>query len=418
MSVVINPNDHLKAFAYLNSIEQSVVDTYLLEREMSITYTENWRRLVTNDDSNIYRVTNINSSGPGSFLDGLTYNGDETRHIIFDVAGTIVLPEKWSYNSRNIVVHGDTSPGGICITGAPMAFVDCENLEFHHIMWCLDEAPNQRLAKVWNPIKITSHNKTCRNILFNHCSVFGGDDENNFGPSNHYERNVDLANDGVTVQNCIFGFGTRQWRGNHNFSLAVSFGRDMVIKNNLFLHNNRRSPQVYCPPGQCEEGGVIAGNVVYNYGSMAVGVIRGTFDVYDNTFIHGRNSKPNANFKPIKTTGTFQSPGDYSVLYIDNNKMYSRKRKFLGSDSEIFGHENSIPVSFRQRRNWHDESTLTSQTVINTAGTKFNHSLEQRCRNNVNSDGSTWIDTMSDIGGVPEIPFKDEIYMGDIEGVI
>lgn len=401
--MILNPNDYLYAFAYKNNIaEQRVVD-YLNEHELGEDRSDAWRSLIINDPDNVYRVYTLNPTGPGSILDALDYTGTATRHVIFDVSGTIKLTEKWARKVKNVIVHGDTSPGGICITGAPMAFVDCENLVFEHVMWCLDTAPTKQLSKVWNPIKVISLDETCRNVTFNHCSVFGGDDENNFGPSNHYDRNVDVANEGITVTNCIFGFGTRYWRGNHNFSLAVSFGRDMTIANNLFVHNNRRSPQVYCPPGDCDEGGVIAGNVVVNHGSMAVGVIRGTFDVYNNTFIQGRNSKPKANFKPIKTTGTFQADDEYSVLYIRNNHMFNRKRRHVGTDMQIFGHENKIPYVIKNRAAWGMVPTKSADATITSAGTKFNHALEQKCRWDARRDGQPWITTMADIGGVPEL---------------
>lgn len=420
MSFLINPNDHLKAFAYLNNIEQSVVDTYLLEREMSITYSKNWRGLVTNDPPNVYRVTTLDPQGSGSIFDALSYNGDETRHVVFDVAGTITLPERWWFKSRNIVVHGNTSPGGICLTGGTMAFVDCENLTFRDVMWCLDVAPNKKMAVSWNPVKVLSDEKTCRNVTFDHCAILGGDDENDFGPLNHQVLKTAVAADGVTVTNCIFGLGTRKWRKNHNFSLAVSYAKNVVIDGNLFAHNNRRNPQVYSPRSEQDQGGVISNNIVYNYGSMGVGVLFGTWDIVNNKFIHGRNSKPKSRggrgFPPIKTTKSFEDENDMSSLYLDGNTLTKRNGKLLGEDWDLYSHEDTSqlytrtgpsPAVYRS----HDE-------VLTSAGTCFQHDIERLLKKQSKTDQGTWVMTMEDVGGVPEIPFKDEIYTGDIEGVI
>ena len=416
MSFLINPNDHLRALAYLNGIDQGVVDTYLLDRDMQITYSDNWRGLVTNDPDYVYRVTTLDSQGPGSILDALSYNGDETRHVIFDVAGTITLPQRWWFKSKNIVVHGHTSPGGICLTGGTMAFVDCENLTFRDLMWCLDAAPNKKMAASWNPVKVLSDEKTCRNITFSHCAILGGDDENDFGPLNHQVVKNPVSSDGVIVTNCIFGLGTRKWRKNHNFSLAVSYAKNVVISGNLFAHNNRRNPQVYSPRGEQEQGGIISNNIVYNYGSMGVGVLFGTWDIINNKFIHGRNSKPNARggkgLPAIKTTQSFEDESDMSSLYLDGNYLVKRNGKVLGRDWDIYNHEDNSQLYTRTgpsiaKYRDHDE-------VLASAGTCFQHDIERMLKKQSKTDQGTWIMTMADVGGVPDIPFVDRIYTGDI----
>lgn len=399
--MIFNPQDHLRAFGHLYGLGKEHVDEYLTERDLDTVYGD-WYDLAVNDPDNVYRVTTLAPTGKGSILDALEYDGQEDRHVIFDVAGTITLPERWAYKSKNIIVHGNTSPGGICLTGGTMAFIDSSDLTFRHLMWCLDEAPTLQMSRSWNPVKVLSDEIPCTNIEFDHCAIFGGDDENDFGPLNHQNVKVPVSMDGINVTNCIFGLGTRRWRGNHNFSLAVSYAKNVVIDGNFFCHNNRRNPQVYSPHDEQNEGGVISNNVIYNYGSMGVGVIWGTWDIVNNTFHHGRNSKPRANFKPIKTTSSFEDESDYSSLYLQDNVAYKRWGALLGRDWGIYGHEDNSRLI---KRSGPDNIPRRSETeVLNSVGTCFNHQLEQRVIGEHGIASGAWIMTMTDVGGVPQIP--------------
>jgi hypothetical protein len=405
--MIFNPQDYVRAFGYLHGVEKDRVDEFLTDRDMEAVYSD-WYKVAVNDPPNVYRVTTLSPTGEGSILDALEYNGEEDRHVIFDVAGTITLPERWAYKSKNIIVHGNTSPGGICLTGGTMAFMDCSGLTFRHLMWCLDEAPTERQARSWNPVKVLSDEETCTNIEFDHCTILGGDDENDFGPLNHQNVKVPVSMDGIRVSNCIFGLGTRRWRGNHNFSLAVSYAKNVEIDGNVFAHNNRRNPQVYSPHGEQYEGGVISNNIIYNYGSMGIGVIWGTWDIVNNRFRHGRNSKPRANFKPIKTTSSFEDESDYSSLYLQDNVAYKRWGAFLGRDWDIYGHEDNSRLI---RRTGPDNIPRRDHAeVARNAGTKFNHAIEQRVVGNYESGLGTWIMTMADIGGVPQLPENRETF--------
>jgi fibronectin type III domain protein/uncharacterized protein DUF4124 len=63
----------------------------------------------------IYRVTNLNESGPGSLRDAVSQGN---RCVVFDVAGTISLSSYLQVRGANITIDGFTAPSpGISLTG-------------------------------------------------------------------------------------------------------------------------------------------------------------------------------------------------------------------------------------------------------------------------------------------------------------
>ena len=67
-------------------------------------------------DGDLYFVTNLNDSGPGSFREGIDTTTPEGRTILFKVGGYIHLETGIQINKENITIAGQTAPGdGICL---------------------------------------------------------------------------------------------------------------------------------------------------------------------------------------------------------------------------------------------------------------------------------------------------------------
>lgn len=78
----------------------------------------------------IYRVTNLNDDGEGSFRDAVSKSD---RIIVFDVAGIINLKSTLIF-SKNLTIAGQTAPGdGIVLYGNRVSFTDADNLICRHL---------------------------------------------------------------------------------------------------------------------------------------------------------------------------------------------------------------------------------------------------------------------------------------------
>ena len=63
----------------------------------------------------VYEVTNLNNSGPGSIVDAVSQSN---RTVIFRISGTIELGSVVLKPKSNITIAGQTAPGdGICLKG-------------------------------------------------------------------------------------------------------------------------------------------------------------------------------------------------------------------------------------------------------------------------------------------------------------
>lgn len=67
----------------------------------------------------VYKVTNLNDSGAGSFRDAVSTGN---RIIVFTVSGVIWLNSPIQIGASNLTIAGQTSPGGICIAGYHVEF--------------------------------------------------------------------------------------------------------------------------------------------------------------------------------------------------------------------------------------------------------------------------------------------------------
>src|SRR5699024_5010529 len=78
----------------------------------------------------VYHVTNLDDSGPGSFRDAVS---QPNRIVVFDVGGYITLKSKVGVSS-NITIAGQTAPGdGIAFKGRQISFANSSNIICRYI---------------------------------------------------------------------------------------------------------------------------------------------------------------------------------------------------------------------------------------------------------------------------------------------
>jgi hypothetical protein len=262
----------------------------------------------------VYRVTNLNDAGAGSFRDAVSAPG---RIVVFTVGGIITLASDVVV-AANTTIAGQTAPGtGIVLFGKRVTFTNANNTICRYL--------RIRLGATNNSGKDASGIANGANMIFDHMSFTWGMDE-------VFSINWDSKNtspDNITIQNSILGQGLH--RENHSCGGLIQTpdgGRVSLIKD-LYISNKTRNPKV---KGKNE----FVNNVVYNWGNgnrlgdqmnygwsgdaYIMGGSSGVSEVniINNYFVGGPLTPPSASTPFSRGTGTFNLYG--AGNYFDNNK--------------------------------------------------------------------------------------------------
>ncbi|MCC2546589.1 T9SS type A sorting domain-containing protein [Hymenobacter sp. BT175] len=262
----------------------------------------------------VYVVTNLNDSGPGSFRDAVSQPG---RVVTFAVGGIINLQSNVQV-APNVTIAGQTAPGdGIVLFNKRVTFTGASNsiCRFLRI----------RLGATGNQGNDASGLSQGANIIFDHMSFSWGMDE-------VFSISWDgkgTAPDNITVQNSIIGQGLH--RANHSAGglIQTPDGGKVSLLGNLYISNKTRNPKV---KGVNE----FVNNVVYdwgngnrlgeqlNYGWSGDAYIMGgssgvsEVNIINNYFVGGPLTPPSKTTPFSRGTGTFNLYG--AGNYFDNNR--------------------------------------------------------------------------------------------------
>ncbi|MBF4519139.1 T9SS type A sorting domain-containing protein [Flavobacterium sp. ANB] len=258
----------------------------------------------------IYLVTNLNDSGPGSFRDAVSQEG---RFVIFRVGGIVNLQTQVVV-ATNTTIAGQTATGeGIVFLGPRVTFTGASNTIARYLRIRYGgTAQNQDASGLANGA----------NMIFDHMTFTWGTDE-------VFSINWDnkgVSPDNITIQNSIIGQGLH--RHNHSAGgLIQPSGGKISLIGNLYICNKTRNNKI---KGINE----FVNNVVYNWGNygntyghtesgdayIMGGDSAGSSDVniINNYFIGGPNTS-------TTITTPFNRGNDNFLLYgsgnyFDNNK--------------------------------------------------------------------------------------------------
>jgi len=235
-------------------------------------------------DGAVLRVTTLAADGPGSLRHAL--EDTRPRLVVFEVGGVIDLQGR-SLDVRYpwLTVAGQTAPDpGITLIRGSLT-VETHDVMIQHIAVRPGDGGAgsvrglaQGLAQgEWAPDALGAHRGNAgpvHHVVFDHCSATWAIDENlsASGPADmDSTRDPDVTSHDITLRHCLIAEGLSHAthpKGEHSKGTLIHDGvRSVVIIGCLYAHNRERNPRL--------KGGttsIVAGNVMYNWGSACVGV--------------------------------------------------------------------------------------------------------------------------------------------------
>lgn len=245
-------------------------------------------RVVENPE--IYHVTNLDDSGPGSLRDAVSRAG---RIVVFDVSGVIKLKSTLVFKGSSTIL-GQTAPGeGIQVYGNRVSFSSASQLIVRHMRF--------RMGINGDSGKDAAGVADGHDMIFDHLSVLWGRDENFSISSN--DKSQGPVN--ITIQNSIIGQGLQS----HSCGGLIQSDGGVTLYRNLYIENKTRNPKV-------KGLNQYVNNVVYNWGDGGCYIMSGSegdswADIENNYFINGPWKGAKAPFTRGTPTFRYYGAGNY-----------------------------------------------------------------------------------------------------------
>ncbi len=384
----------------------------------------------------IYHVTNLNDSGPGSLRDAVSKAG---RIVVFDVGGTINLEKSIRYIG-GVTILGQTAPGdGITITGANL------ELDGSNVIRYLRIRPTFKNKIEADGLGGYGDTRT----IIDHCSVSYSIDE----CISFYEYTD------FTLQNCISSESLKNGghsKGAHGYG-GIWGGTNASFHHNLLASHDSRNPRLAA--GRLE-GDIdydmseqttltdLRNNIIYNWGgnsayggqgAMAANIINSYYKPGPSTTSH------RSRIFQTTSTGNGQTSKWATDLYVDGNYMDGNQSvtadnsKGVDHDSAaakyyVWTKDNITDEAKAVHFKYENDYPVTTQTAEETYNTLLDHigaslprrdETDARIISEVRNGQGRIIDNEAEVGGVMqyeavyrpfEIPqdWKDENDMGDV----
>lgn len=291
----------------------------------------------------VYYVTNLDDSGPGSFRDAVS---QPNRTVVFAVGGVIEIDSRISV-APHVTIAGQTAPGGgITIYGDGLSFTGADGsiVRYLRVRQGIGGTPDTDAVGL-------TYGDT---MIFDHMSVSWGRDENFSVTAGDLNKPLEEQPRNITIQNSIIGQGLDP----HSAGSLIESAAPISILHNLYTDNNIRSVK---SKGKTQ----YVNNIVYNW--RTEGFILG-----------GSAYTSHAN---VENSYFIAGPETQAAPFIRGNENYNlfATKNFYDSNlnGSLDGYE--MPRSEYTTVTWHDEpfpypavSTLGPQDayrhVLSTAG--------------------------------------------------
>ncbi len=352
----------------------------------------------------VYHVTNLNDSGPGSLRYGIqTAAGPRT--IVFDVSGTIFLQSALAINKPYLTIAGQTAPGtGITIAGWGVTISRTHDVILRYLRF----RPGDLSCTRMQGDSLSVDRST--DVIIDHISASWSIDET-----------LSVTNsDRVTVQ---WSFITESLdrschaEGAHGYGSLLRYGDGrLTFHHNLYAHHRSRNPRL----GD-DLSLDFVNNVIYNYGVDAgysgadsEGVPRMNFVA--NYVIAGPSTSAAGRWRAFRGGGVNTQIYQRDNL-IDGNLNGIRDgvdigwTMFLGSYSRA-----SDRFEFPQVET--DDAGTAYRRVLGEAGCSLvRDPVDARIISEVMCEGGRIIDSQEQVGGWPELVGRPAALDTDQDGM-
>jgi hypothetical protein len=378
----------------------------------------------------VYKVTNLNDSGPGSLREAVEAEGP--RIVVFDVDGTLRLKSVLQVKNDFITIAGQSAPGGgITLRDYPLQ-ISANEVIVRYIR-----------ARMGDEMKLESDAVSVgqgRNIVIDHCSVSWSNDET-LSVTQKVEPGLKHLTD-VTVQWSIISESLNDAgheKGQHGYGSLIqgSQGARYSFHHNLWAHHQARMPRIgNYASAKIDPEGIITdfrNNVFYNWGQGATtdfynwkpGLERGyNLDPFygrpDNPsrFAAGADLNSNAITHSNFVNNWYQqgsATGGPVALYIRNA---SGKTHFSGNtmDGKLVNDQFSLvvtsqnPAVFKAEKPFDfapvqtESAEAAYKRVLASAGaSKARDAVDERVVESVRKRSGHLINSQKDVGGWPEL---------------
>ena len=330
-------------------------------RHLAFRTAEGYGRFATGGrGGKVVYVTNLNSSGPGSFRYAVESEVGP-RTIIFAVSGIINLNGRLTCSDKYVTIAGQTAPGkGICFRGGAMGFGGESITRF------IRNRVGSGTTYDGMGLRGRDHS------IVDHCSISWSIDE---GFSSREAKNITLQHTLIAEPLNVANHDKYEEGSEHGFS-AVFCGDIGSFHHNAMAHARGRNPRM---DGGMDGNGYYAGrldifnNVVYNWSSYGGNGEAHEANFVNNYYKMGPQSSVSDRIIVCDVNQRGSNKGTESYYYNGNALAYKDGRlRFDGSQphgaSGQYGGSwqlvNDMPVDWTV---WVDEPFFPSYARVETA---------------------------------------------------
>lgn len=198
----------------------------------------------------VIKVTNLNSSGPGSMQAACEAKGP--RIVVFEVGG--VIRGDISIRHSFITIAGQTAPSpGITVAGRILARQEDKSPLHDIVIRFIRIRPPRTNGHTGDAAQLPKADR----IILDHLSLSWANDET-----------IDICNtSNITIQWCTLEESDTEGhdKGRHNYGLISAYPEsgNVSIHHNILAHHSSRSPSL--SPAAINKSGDFRNNVIYNF---------------------------------------------------------------------------------------------------------------------------------------------------------